>query len=162
MTRHPRLELMLTFVAVIGIATIRTAGRQPPPPTGSPATPDAAELTALIASYAAAWSESDRTARETLLERVFAVDGTYTDPTVDLAGRAALVTHIGRFQERSPGARIEPISVVDAHHGQLRFAWRLALPDGTVVVEGLDYGELTRDGKIKRIVGFFGPLATKE
>lgn len=161
MTTHARLELMLAIIAVIGVATIRTTARQQPP-AGSPAAPDATALTAVIASYAAAWGEPDRTARERLLERVFAADGTYTDPTVDLAGRAALVTHIGQFQERSPGARIEPISVVDAHHGQLRFAWRLVMPNGTVVVEGLDYGELTSEGKIKRIVGFFGPLAKRD
>jgi hypothetical protein len=36
-------------------------------------------------------------------------------------------------------------------------AWWLA--DGKVFLEGIDFGELNSDGKLHRIVGFFGPLA---
>jgi hypothetical protein len=32
---------------------------------------------------------------------------------------------------------------------------------GSVFVEGTDFGELSPDGKLHRIVGFFGPLAFK-
>jgi hypothetical protein len=39
----------------------------------------------------------------------------------------------------------------------LRFSWRLIQPDGTAI-EGMDFGELDGDGRIKRIVGFFGPF----
>ena len=152
-----RLDLLLGL-AMIGAATIRTGAQSSPG-----ASPDShfgkpAVLTSLIATYAAAWSEPDREARQKLLEAVFAADGTYTDPTVDLASRTALVDHIGQFLDGSPGAKIEATSLADSHHGSLRFAWRLVLPDGKVAVEGLDFGELSPDGKIRRIVGFFGPL----
>jgi hypothetical protein len=153
-----RLDLLVA-VAILSAGAIRT-GAQSSPPRASPtvASPSPAALTSLITTYAAAWGEPDREARQKLLEAVFAADGTYTDPTVDLASRTALVDHIGQFLERFPGAKIEPTSLVDAHHGSLRFAWRLTLPDGTVAVEGLDFGELSPAGQIRRIVGFFGPL----
>ena len=32
-------------------------------------------------------------------------------------------------------------------------------PDGTAVLTGLDVAELADDGTLRRVVGFFGPLA---
>jgi hypothetical protein len=48
---------------------------------------------------------------------------------------------------------------VDLHHGRLRFAWKLTDASGRTVVEGIDFCELASDGRLRRIVGFFGPLA---
>jgi hypothetical protein len=40
-----------------------------------------------------------------------------------------------------------------------RFWGRMLDPQGTVAFEGMDFGELSDDGgRLKRIVGFFGPL----
>jgi hypothetical protein len=48
---------------------------------------------------------------------------------------------------------------VDVHHGIARFAWHVVQADGTCLPEGLDIAELSPDGtRIRRIVGFFGPL----
>jgi hypothetical protein len=41
----------------------------------------------------------------------------------------------------------------------IRFTWRMLLADAKVFLEGIDFGELNSDGKLHRIVGFFGPLA---
>lgn len=35
----------------------------------------------------------------------------------------------------------------------------MLLADGKVFLEGIDFGGLSADGKLHRIVGFFGPLA---
>lgn len=118
------------------------------------------ELPELIKLYAGAWSEPDRARRQQLLDRAWAEDGTYTDPTAHVAGRTALVEHIGGFFGQFPGARLEVASAIDAHHQHLRFAWRMVLGDGSVFVEGIDIGELSPDGRLHRIVGFFGPLAS--
>lgn len=37
----------------------------------------------------------------------------------------------------------------------------VALPDGSVPVAGTDFVQVTADGQIRGIVGFFGPLAPK-
>lgn len=112
-----------------------------------------------IATYGAAWNEPDIAARRQLLEKAWAENGTYTDPGVQLEGREALVQHISGFLTSLPGARIVPTSHVDVHHGMLRFSWRLIRADGTTMTDGIDFGVLDADGKITRIVGFFGPLA---
>jgi SnoaL-like protein len=111
-----------------------------------------------VAAYAAAWNEPDVQARRALLERSWAADGVYCDPTARVEGREALVGHIGGFHAQRPGHRIEMASGVDEHDGLLRFAWRMVGPDGSGVLEGMDFGELAGDGRLKLIVGFFGPF----
>ena len=110
-----------------------------------------------VATYAAAWDEPDEASRRHLLEQCWADDGTYTDPQSRAVGRDALAALIGEFQRRFQGSRIELSSGVDEHHGLLRFAWRIVGPSGPVL-EGMDFGELAEDGRLHRIVGFFGPL----
>jgi hypothetical protein len=107
--------------------------------------------------YGAAWNETDEAARRRLLEQSWADGGVYTDPQSDVEGRDALVKLIGAFHESSPGARIEPTSRIEEHHGMIRFTWRMDAANGSSVMEGIDFGELAEDGRLKRIVGFFGP-----
>lgn len=118
-----------------------------------------AKVDETVDTYAAAWNEPDVAARRRLLEKAWAVDGTYTDPTVHLEGREALVQHISGFLKSLPGARIAPTSRADVHHGLLRFTWRIVKADGTPLTEGIDFGELHSEGRIRRIVGFFGPVS---
>ncbi len=115
-----------------------------------------------VAAYAAAWNEADEDARRALLERSWTEDGVYIDPTGRAEGRSALVRHIGGFHARMPGNRIEMASGVDEHDGLLRFTWQMLGPDGVVALDGMDFGELDGDGRLKLIVGFFGPFPGAE
>ena len=112
----------------------------------------------LIAIYCAAWSEPDIARRRELLERVWDENAIYTDPSVHLDGRAALADHIAGVMQKYPGATVAPTSVIDAHHGWLRFAWQMTLSNGEKLPEGIDIAELSSEGRIRRIIGFFGKL----
>jgi hypothetical protein len=112
----------------------------------------------VIEAYAAAWHEHDVDARRALLESAWADDGVYCDPLATVEGREALIAHIGGFHAQQPGTRIETTSRVDEHDGHVRFAFRVIDAQGAVVFEGMDYGRLGSDGRLERIVGFFGAL----
>ena len=114
----------------------------------------------VIAAYIGAWAERDEVARRRLLERAWVDEGSYTDPLAHVDGREALVQHIGLFQQQAPIVRLVQASGIDEHHGVLRFAWRAegATEPPLAGLEGLDIGELAADGRLRRIVGFFGPL----
>lgn len=118
----------------------------------------APSLDETVAAYGEAWNETDEVKRAALLELSFAEDGIYEDPQSRYEGRQALFEGIGDFQRDNPGSRIELASGVDEHHGKIRFRWHIVTGDGRVVSEGMDYGELAEDGRIQRIVGFFGPF----
>lgn len=116
------------------------------------------DLQEAVDTYGEAWNESDGQRRLELLERAWAEGGTYTDPTSEVEGRAALAEHIEGFRQQFAGHRIENASAADGHHGWFRFAWRMVGPDGTVGMEGFDVGQVDDDGRISSIVGFFGPF----
>jgi hypothetical protein len=44
------------------------------------------------------------------------------------------------------------------HHRLCRSNWRLVNAAGLQMPESVDFVELDRDGRIHRVVGFFGPL----
>ena len=117
-------------------------------------------LEATVRDYCAAWGEKDESKRRELLNRVWATNGVYTDPMSRAAGRAKLAELIANVMNREPfvGARIVPTSAVDSHHGAFRFSWKVVLADGKTALEGLDAGEVDKHGRIRRLVGFFGPL----
>jgi hypothetical protein len=116
-------------------------------------------LTDLIDRYCAVWNEPDANRRRELLTEVWATDASYTDPSVHAPTAAALLTHVAGVMSRRPGARVIRTTAVDAHHGLARFGWHVVQADGTSLPDGLDIAELSADGtRIKRIVGFFGPL----
>ena len=55
-----------------------------------------------------------------------------------------------------PGARLEFMSGIDVHHNVVRFLWRLVRADGTCGDTSIDFGEVGPDGRLVKIVGFFG------
>lgn len=116
-------------------------------------------LAELIDRYCAVWNEPSSGRRAELLAQVWAHDATYTDPSVHAASSDELLAHIEKVRARRPGARVVRTSVIDLHHGVARFSWHVVQADGTALPDGLDIAELSSDAKrIKRIVGFFGPL----
>ena len=110
----------------------------------------------VVAAYTAAWNEPDEGKRRRLLEVAWADDGAYTDPQSDVAGREALVALIGGMHAQMPGALIDVTSKTDLHHDKLRFAWRFVSGDGAMTIDGIDFGELAEDGRLRKIVGFWG------
>jgi hypothetical protein len=113
--------------------------------------PDAA-----VTGYCAAWSITDRSARDRMLERVWAADGVYSDPDPTFAtGRAALSEVIAVFQRHYPGTHFR-CSAPQLHHRFMRVTWILLKADGGQVTHGVDFYDMARDGRIQRIVGFFG------
>ncbi|MCP3403390.1 nuclear transport factor 2 family protein [Bradyrhizobium sp. CCGB20] len=118
-----------------------------------------------VRAYGAAWLEVDEAERRRLLQSAWSETGIYQDPTANVVGREALIRHIADFHKRLPGTTIAFASGVDHHHGKFHFLWKMIGADGQVTVEGRDFGEFDVDGRICRIVGFFGqppPLRSTE
>jgi hypothetical protein len=122
---------------------------------------DHGDSRATVTRYMAAWNEADAAIRQTLLEQCWADDGVYVDPNVELAGRQQLSQHIAKVQATRPGARVEFMSGIDIHHHVVRFLWRLVRPDGTVGDTSIDFGEIGPDGRLTKIIGFFGEAPPK-
>jgi hypothetical protein len=114
----------------------------------------------IVLAYIAAWSETDEGKRRALLQKSWAENGTYTDPTVEVEGQEALVQHIAGIHQRFVDCRILLTSRVDEHHSRLRFTWAMVNLKGSRVSEGIDFGEVGSDNRLIRITGFFGLTST--
>ena len=111
----------------------------------------------VVEAYGAAWNEPDDARRLALLERSWADDGVYQDPSGRAEGRTALHAHIGGFHSIMDGHTIDTTSKIDVYGDNFRFAWTMR-NGGDVVLEGMDFGTFAPDGRIATITGFFGPL----
>jgi len=115
-----------------------------------------------VATYGAAWNETDEQKRRALLEQSWADDAIYQDPMGRAEGREALVAHIGGFQQMMAGNTIDATSGVYTYGNVFRFSWVMRDAQGNVAMEGMDFGELADDGLLASITGFFGPFPESE
>jgi hypothetical protein len=117
------------------------------------------DVTTTVDTHLSGFSEPDPDRRAELIGSVWTEDGHLIDPPLAGEGHAGIAALGEALQQHYPGHRFRRASAVDEHHGHLRFAWELVAPGGEVALSGLDVGELADDGRLRRIVGFFGPLA---
>ncbi|MEY3787606.1 MAG: hypothetical protein RLZ75_1813 [Pseudomonadota bacterium] len=114
-------------------------------------------MTALIDTYCEVWNESDLLIRAERLAEVWALDATYTDPMVHAISSSELLRHIDNMREiLPPDVKIIRTSCIDEHHKLIRFSWQIVQSEGAVFSDGVDFVEISNEGKIQRIIGFIG------
>jgi hypothetical protein len=111
-----------------------------------------------IDTYLAAWNETDAARRAELVDRAWSPTGTYVDPMLEAAGRAAIDEMAATVQATYPGHRFRRTTQIDGHHDLVRFGWELVAPDGSITVSGIDVAALDGDGRLREVAGFFGEL----
>jgi hypothetical protein len=117
---------------------------------------DGNAITEVVTQYMAAWNEPEAAARQALLEQCWSDCGVYLDPRASQTGRDQLARHIATIQASRPGARLKFMSGIDVHHNVVRFLWRLVRADGSSGDISIDFGEVGADGRLVKIIGFFG------
>ena len=120
-------------------------------------------MLAIIERYLECWNETDPSRRRALVDSVWALDGTYTDPLADVRGREEIAGLIGAAQQQFPEWMFTLGGPVDAHHNQARFTWHLGPAAGAEpVVIGFDVAVVGGDGQIRSVHGFLDkvPAAT--
>ena len=117
---------------------------------------DGNAVTDIVTQYMAAWNEPEAAARQALLEQCWSDSGVYLDPRTSLTGRDELARHIAAWQAARPGVRLEFMSGIDVHHNVFRVLWRLVRADGSCGDISIDFGEVGADGRLVKIIGFFG------
>jgi len=117
------------------------------------------DLTTTIDTHLTAYCEPEPVARRRLVEAAWAADGELLDPPLEGRGLDEIAALTDVVLAHYPGHRFERTTDVDEHHGFARYGWRLVGPDGTVSVTGTDVANVDDDGRLVKVVGFFGDLA---
>ena len=115
-------------------------------------------MDAIIETYDRAWNTPDAEERRELLRAALTDDCELVEPRGRFAGREAIVERINGFSDRFPGARVDITTKVDEHNNLARYGWRILDADGAFVLDGIDVVERAADGRLRRIVMFFGSL----
>ena len=114
------------------------------------------DVTSTIDRYVSMWNERDADRRAAIIAETWTGDGVYVDPVGEGIGPDGISAMVAGVQAHYPDHDIELTSGLDVHHDVVRFGWRLAKADGSVLVAGIDVGQLAPDGRLARITGFFG------
>jgi SnoaL-like domain len=117
-------------------------------------TPDA-----LWNRYAKIWSAKPEL-RVDELNACLADEATYCDPNGLIKGRAALSTYMGEFQQQAAGSKFRILDV-SHHNNRTLVRWVLEGADGAVLQTGTSFAELSHDGRLQAITGFFHALASQ-
>ena len=115
-----------------------------------------AAITEIVDRHLAAYCEPDAARRAELVAAAWAPNGTLMDPPFDGTGHEAIAALTDTVLAHFPGHTFRRTTAVDHHHGVGRYGWELVAPDGAVSVGGIDVVDLAPDGRLQRVVGFFG------
>jgi len=113
-------------------------------------------ITTLVDTWLSAYGDPDAARRLATIRETWNAEGRLVDPPLEARGHQGISDQAATLLSHYPGHRFERTSAIDAHHGFLRYGWRLADPEGAGVLEGIDVVDLDVDGRILRVVGFFG------
>lgn len=109
-------------------------------------------LETLIDAYLEIWNESVAAVRRETIDRVWAEDAYFVDPTQSSTGRDELNALIDGFHQTFPEHRCE--LVAGSQHGNI-FRWGLVSPAGDTLVIGEDTIQVNEAGLIQSVTGTF-------
>ena len=112
----------------------------------------------VLQAYAAIWSEANAVRREALMAKSLAHDAEVVGPGYHFKGYQAISAEVERFLTRDPGSRAVLASGFLMHHNLVRFAVAMVSAEGRVVAEGEDIVEFGTDGRIVKVLTFWGAL----
>ncbi len=113
---------------------------------------------AVIEKYDQAWNASYVDDRRRLVEAALTEDCEMVEPRGRFHGREAILERINGFSDRFPGARVDITTNVDEHNEFARYGWRIVDREGNLMLEGIDVVERAADGRLRKVVMFFGAL----
>jgi hypothetical protein len=113
----------------------------------------------IIDSMLSAWNSRDDEALARIVAASLTSDVEFCDPPHDIRGHDAFIAMVKRFWADNGECTIRRASKTDCHHDRARYHWSIDFPDGRRF-DGMDAVALDlAAGKVRRIDGFFGPLA---
>lgn len=117
---------------------------------------DIPALEKMVDAHLAAYCEPDAARRLALIREIWSDGARLVDPPLEASGHAGIADQAATLLAQFPGHRFERSTALDAHHGFIRYGWKLVNPAGETAIAGVDFMDLDVDGRIGRVVGFFG------
>ena len=117
---------------------------------------DTPSLERLVDRHLAAYCEPDAGRRIAAIRELWNPEGRLVDPPLEARGHQGIADQAATLLAQFPQHRFARNGAVDTHHGFLRYGWTLLDVSGATVLQGVDFAELDGEGRLVRVVGFFG------
>jgi hypothetical protein len=117
---------------------------------------DAKEITHRLSTV---WNTSDPEERRRILREICVVDAEFLSPHGANHGVEEHARGIDLFRKSFPKSKVVH-GTADLHHQRLRFPWTTQWNDGRPPTHGVDFGELTPEGRFRSLVSFTDPTPT--
>ncbi len=104
--------------------------------------------------YASAWKLADAKQKRAALAGSVDENCVYRDPLTEASGHQELVKYMLEFHEQIPGGHFATKYFL-THHDRCIAKWNMVAGDGTVLGDGVSYGEYNEQGKLIAMTGFF-------
>ncbi|HEY6064703.1 MAG TPA: SRPBCC domain-containing protein [Thermoanaerobaculia bacterium] len=109
-----------------------------------------------IDAFLRAWGEPDASTRRTLLEASATPDLSFRDAFSATDGLEEMLANLEAVQIHMPGMALKRAGDVRHAHGTAISAWMAQAPDGSPRGNGTNVFDFAPDGRIRRVVGFWG------
>jgi hypothetical protein len=103
------------------------------------------------------WNERDLEQIRDQIDEIFSASVVFIDPANSIVGHDAFEKMVRAFRTRWPDADLSHASGFDGHHDLYRYHWKIH-QESKLLMEGFDVTELDPDGRVSRVLGFFGPI----
>lgn len=110
-----------------------------------------------VDAFIAAWNEKDAKTRTDLLTSCMTDDATFRDPLCAIRDRAEMDAYMAQVHVHAPGSKLERIGPVQLVHGHFQFPTRSTFSGFPAPSDGHNVGQLSPDGRIRWIIGFWTP-----
>lgn len=105
-------------------------------------------------TYASAWKAATREEKLILLNDSLVPECIYRDPLTVANGFNDLLNYMSEFHTMIPGGHFVTQDF-KSHNNRCIAQWNMCAGDGSVVGEGISYGEYSETGKLLSMTGFF-------
>ena len=105
----------------------------------------------------AVWNTADESEQIRLAEAALDHNVHFVDPRHNIIGRPAFVSMVRKTQAEHPGLSYSRSCEPQMQNNHCRYHWSIHKGDREVMT-GFDVTEVTDEGKIMKVIGFFGEL----
>ncbi len=105
-------------------------------------------------TYTAAWKATTAEEKQALFRKSLNTECVYTDPLTQARGWDELLRYMLEFHQQVPGGHFNTTEFM-THHNRSIAKWEMKNANGTVIGDGVSYGEYDDGGRLLVMTGFF-------
>jgi hypothetical protein len=104
--------------------------------------------------YVSAWKAASAQTKADVLRQSVSPACVYKDPLTIATGHDELIAYMLAFHQQVPGGHFVTMYFL-AHHDVSVAKWNMLSGDGTVIGDGVSYGQYNEQGALIAMTGFF-------